>query len=417
MSADCDLVLSKVYICARMKILILSKKFPYPLREGEPIAITYLSRSLVQQGCEVSILVMNTSKHYFDPKELPDSYNHFKEIFAVPVDNHITLTGALRSFISGQSYILDRFKSEAFEEKLIDVLRQGNYDVVQIETPYLSHYVSTIRSNSNAVISMRAHNVEHKIWERVADMSKNPIKKWYLKNQNRQLKKFEIAKLNEYDVMLAITKKDKDSFLDLGFSHLSVAAPVGIDLSEYTAKEKSGETSLAFIGALDWMPNQDGLVWFLEKVWPAIVKEKPLTKFHIAGKNTPDWLRKYANEKVIFHGEVPDAKEFINSHSILIAPLFSGSGIKIKVLEGMALERVVVTTEIGVEGISALNGKEILIGKTADDFISNIMGIIEHKEKISSIGKAARQFIKKEFDNLEIADRVISVCKKAMTKK
>jgi len=398
-----------------MKILILSKKFPYPLREGEPIAITYLSRSLAKLGCEVSILVMNTAKHFFDPEQLPPSYNHFKDIFTVPVDNRITAQGAVRSLVSGSSYILDRFVSTEFELKLKEVLQNENYDVVQIETPYLSHYIPTVKKYSNAQISMRAHNVEHRIWEKVASMSKNPLKKWYLKNQNKQLREFEIAQLNNYDVLLAITEKDLKAFKKLGFKNIGVAAPVGIDLTEYEVLEKNNKPSLAFIGALDWMPNQDGLVWFIEKVWPALEKNKPELEFHIAGKNTPDWLRKYSSKKIIFHGEVPSAKSFISSHPIFIAPLFSGSGIKIKVLEGMALERVVVTTEIGVEGIPAKHESEIFICQNESDFIRHINFCVKNISPIKSIGKNARQFIQKEFDNMEIAERVFNAYQKSLS--
>ncbi|MBI5915632.1 MAG: glycosyl transferase family 1, partial [Bacteroidetes bacterium] len=151
-----------------MKILLLTKKFPYPLREGEPIAITNLACSLAAKGCEVTLLVMNTTKHYFDPAALPAAENHYHAIHSVMVDNRITFFGALKSWLTGQSYILDRFRSAAFGEKLAQLLRQNRYDVVQLETAYLAHYLPVVRANSTAIVSMRAHNVEHEIWERVA---------------------------------------------------------------------------------------------------------------------------------------------------------------------------------------------------------------------------------------------------------
>lgn len=390
-----------------MKILILSKKFPYPLREGEPIATTYLSRSLKQQGCEMYLLVMNTTKHYFDPKDLPASYNHFKAIHSVTVDNRITLKGAMLSFLRGQSYILSRFNSDEFEAKLVQVLQNEAFDIIQIETPYLAQYISTVRKHSNAKVAMRAHNVEHEIWERVASKTKNPLRRWYLRNQNKQLKKFELAKLAEYDILVAITERDLNVFRKLGYGAAEVVAPVGIDLKSYRpAPIKDGQFSLSFIGALDWMPNQDGLVWFLENVWPEVSQRYSELTFHIAGKNTPDWLRKRAAKNVIFHGEVPDAKSFLNEHSMLVAPLFSGSGIKIKVLEGMALCRAVLTTEIGAEGIPAKHRREFFRNENAADFVSNISYCIENEEVVESIGIAARKFIGENFDNLEIAERV-----------
>ncbi len=401
-----------------MKILILCKKFPYPLKEGEPIAITYLSKSLVEVGCEVSLLVLNTSKHYFDPKKFPATHNHYQQIFSVPVDNHISLAGALKSWAKRQSYILDRFYSREYERKLIEILQAGNYDAIQLETVYMAHYIPAIRKHSEAIISMRSHNVEHEIWERVADNTANPIKRWYLKNQNKQLKKFELQILNTFDLLIAITQRDLDVFEKLGYRNQSVVAPVGIDLDEYVPDFQCFEKypNLAFIGALDWMPNQDGIIWFLEKVWPTLAKRFPKVEFHIAGKNTPDWLMKKAQERVVFHGEVPDAKVFINQFPLFIAPLFSGSGIKIKVLEGMALGRVVFTTPIGVEGIPAKDGEHLFIAQSPDDFIDKISQSIENKAAMMKMGMSAREFIRTGFDNLEIADRVLSAYRSRIKK-
>jgi polysaccharide biosynthesis protein PslH len=397
-----------------MKILLVTKKFPYPLKEGEPIAINYLAKSLVSLGCELDLLVLNTSKHYFDPMDLPSSENFFKEIHSVRVHNHITFSGALRSLLWGESYILDRFKSKAFADKLAELLRNKNYDVVQMETIYLAHYIEVVRKESNALLSLRAHNVEHEIWERVAATTPIFLKKWYLKNQNKHLQNFEISHLNHFDVLLAITSRDLDAFQQLGFRHTGVVAPVGLNLSEYPFdnQQVASANSACFIGALDWMPNQHGLIWFLDNVWPKMAKRFPAAQFHVAGKNTPDWLRTKANGLATVHGEVEDAKAFIREYGVLVAPLFSGSGIKIKVLEGMALGRVVVTTTIGAEGIAAIHGQHLLIADNVSDFEKQLAWCFEHPLQSAEIGLAARELIRQQFDLLEIGKKVFDAYQK-----
>jgi glycosyltransferase involved in cell wall biosynthesis len=394
-----------------MKILLITKKFPYPLTEGEPIAINYLAKSLVLLGAEVDLLVMNTSKHFFDPENFPKHLNFFREIHAVSVQNQITLYGAIKSLLTGNSYILDRFKSTEFSNKIAELLNSTNYDVVQMETIYLAHYINVVRANSSATFSLRPHNVEHRIWERVAAISHNPIKKWYLRNQNKHLREFELDAINQFDLLIAITQPDMDAFRSFGFNKEGIIAPVGINLAEYPENEMGAESSkrLCFIGALDWMPNQQGLVWFIEKVWQKLSGVHKCVQFHIAGKNTPDWIRQKAGQLAIVHGEVPDAKAFIQQHGVLVAPLFSGSGIKIKVLEGMALGRVVVTTDIGVEGIPAVNGQHLLIANSAEDFERLLKWCFENPGKAAEIGKQARVFIQQSFDLLEIGKKVFDV--------
>ena len=401
-----------------MKILLVAKKFPYPLKEGEPIAINYLARSLSAMGCEVDLLVLNTSKHYFEPENLPPNDNFFNEIHSVRVDNHIRLGSALRSLLSGKSYILDRFKSSALEGKLEELLHSKRYDVVQLETIYLAHCLPVIRKQPNLVASLRAHNVEHEIWERVASTTTNLLKKWYLKNQNRHLRSFEIEHLNQFDMLLAITARDLDAFRALGYRNKGVVVPVGINLVDYPVdhQQVSDTNSFCFIGALDWMPNQHGVVWFLEKVWKKMRKKHPEASFHIAGKNTPAWLRTKAGKLASVHGEVPDAKDFIRRHPVLVAPLFSGSGIKVKVLEGMALGRVVITTSIGAEGIPAEAGRHLLIADTAADFEKHLIWCLKNPAHMQEIGVEAREFIRQNFDNMEIVGRVVAAYEKMINR-
>ncbi|MBI1227859.1 MAG: glycosyltransferase [Bacteroidetes bacterium] len=391
-----------------MKILLITKKFPYPLKEGEPIAINYLARSLAHLGCTIDLLVLNTSKHFFNLKDFPVSENFFNEIHTVEVDNSIHFLGALRSLLAGHSYILDRFKSLDFEEKLENLLRNKRYDVVQLETIYLAHYMKVLRRQPGLVAVLRSHNVEHEIWERVAANTKNMVKKWYLRNQNRHLRNFEIEHLNQFDVLVAITSRDLEVFRGLGFHYEAVVAPVGINLMEYPIDDESViyPNGFCFIGALDWMPNQHGVVWFLEKVWKRITVQHPNAAFHIAGKNTPAWLHKKSSNSVSVHGEIPNAKEFIAQFPVMVAPLFSGSGIKIKVLEGMALGRVVITTSIGAEGIPAEPGRHLLIADTASEFEKHMNWCMNNPVESKKIGLLAREFIHDHFANLVIASRV-----------
>ena len=390
------------------------------MKEGEPIAISYLSRALQAKGCELDLLVLNTSKHFYDPAGLPQSHNFFQNIWSVKVDNRITWNGALTSLVKGESYILSRFNSEAYAEKLKEILTAKAYDVVQLETVYMAHYIPVIRANSKAIIALRAHNVEHEIWQRYAETTSSFLKKWYLKYQNKSLREFEIARLQDYDLMMAITERDLNVFKKLGYRKDAVVAPVGIDLEEYEPDSqcfKEKVMTLAFIGALDWMPNQSGVVWFLDNVWPTVSAKYPEVEFHIAGKNTPDWLSRRAAGNVIVHGEVEDAKKFINCHPILIAPLFSGSGIKIKVLEGMALSRVVITTPVGAEGIPARSQEQLFVAKTADQFIQQIEFCLKNPLVLWEIGRKARQFIHVNFDNLTIGGKVYRAFEKRIAKR
>ncbi len=413
-----------------MKILQLCKKFPYPLKDGEVIAVNTLAKSLKELGAEVTLLTMNTSKHRVDVTTLPESFTTiFKAIHHVNVYNHITAIGAFKNLFEKESYHVTRFISNNYELKLIEILKNETFDVIQLETVFLTPYIPIIRQYSDAVISLRAHNVEHEIWKRVAEVTQLAPKKWYLNFLNRKLRRFELENMALCDVLLPITERDLRIFRLLGYKGPALVTPVGLNSRDYRANWQifNKKPSIGFIGALDWMPNQEGLKWFLENVWNEYSQPDPTAKnslkkrwnslrLHIAGRNAPSWLKNLKVPNVQFIGEVDDAQRFMNDHSIAIVPLFSGSGIRVKILEAMMLGRVVLTTSMGLEGINARDSEEVLIANTAYEFAEKLDSCLKNPSKLRGIGERARAFALIHFDNLEIASKVMNTYETLLNK-
>ena len=401
-----------------MRLLQLCKKFPYPLKDGESIAVMNLSRALHELGCEVSLLAMNTSKHFCDVSSVNGSFKHFKQAYYTELDNTLNIKDAFFNLFSRESYHISRFVCPDFTKQLVKMLKENTFDIIQLETLYMAPYIPIIRKYSKAMIAMRAHNVEHEIWARVAQNTKPLFKKLYLKYLTNKLRKYEIKQLNNYDLMIAISQKDLDTFRRLGYKNKGLVTPIGLDTASYKADNRSykKEISLSFIGSLDWMPNLEGLKWFLDNVWDSLLAKYPNLKLHVAGRNTPATLinAKYKNVKV--YGEVNDAKKFINGHSIMIVPLLSGSGMRAKILEGMALGKVVLTTALGLEGINAAHKNQVLVADTADEFIKALDYCYRSNGSLSKLGKNAQKLVYDEYDNIETAKNLIAEYKNFVKK-
>ncbi len=393
-----------------MRILQLCKKFPYPIKDGEVIAITNLAKAYKKLGAEVHLLCINTPKHFFNKENLPESFDFYKTIQSVSVDTSLKPHRAFLNLFSAKSYHIDRFVDEKFSDKIKETLEKVNPEIVQLETLFLAPYVDLIRRHSSAKVVMRAHNVEHEIWSRITQNTPSFLKKKYLAYLTGKLKRFEVEKLNGYDLLVPITKRDLHTFQQLGFSGNHQVIPIGINHQEYQPAPLPADQSLSvsFIGSLDWIPNLEGMDWFVKKVWPAVRTEFPDLTLHLAGRNTPEHLQKLVSQNIIVHGEVPDAREFINQHPVMIVPLLSGSGMRVKILEGMALGRVVITTRIGLEGIEASHQKEVLIADTAEEWFECLAFCQKNKQTLFRIGQAARSLIRKDYDNLEIGQRLLS---------
>jgi glycosyltransferase involved in cell wall biosynthesis len=178
-------------------------------------------------------------------------------------------------------------------------------------------------------------------------------------------------------------------------------------MSEYSLTQLPEEESIFFIGALDWLPNQEGLNWFLQKVFGLLLRDRPGLKFHVAGRNAPrDYERKLRHSNIIYHGEVENAREFIQSHQIMVAPLLTGSGIRIKILEGMALGRPVLTTPAGIEGIPAVNEQHVMVEDDPELFAGQLQKLLSEREDALTIVKEARRFIEGHFDTFELTRRL-----------
>lgn len=383
-----------------MKILQLCKKFPFPLKDGESIAVTYLSNALHQLGCEISLLSMNTSKHYVDITQLPADFNHYKEIHVTALDNSIRAIDAFKNLFSSESYHVSRFVCPDFKNKLIELLQKTDYDVVQLETLYLAPYIDVIKEHSKALITMRAHNVEFEIWERISANTKFLPKKWYLQYLTNKLKRYELNHLNKYDYLVAVSERDLRRFKSLGYKNGAMSSPIGLDLKNYQkALTQNVSNDLCFIGALDWIPNMEGLMWFIDHVWPELSAMYPDLKLHVAGRNTPETLKALQIKNIIIHGEVPDAVDFVNQYSMMIVPLLSGSGMRVKILEGMALSKVVITTTLGKEGIHAEDGTHILEANNPSEFIYQISSVLKGDRNKVAIGAAAKKFVEDYYDH------------------
>ncbi len=399
-----------------MKILQLTNKIPYPPKDGGAIATLNLSRGLAELGHEITILGMNTSKHYINindiPKELKDSIR-FTEVL---VDTGLSIIAALRNLLfSDKPYNAERFFNQDYKEKLIRMLQEHSYDIIQLEGLYLAYYIDTIRKYSNAIISLRAHNIEHEIWERNTMQEKSLLKRIYLRILARRIRKFEVTVLNQYDLLIPITERDAAQFTLLGNNKPYRVIPVGYDTSRLQPQPgKINFPTVFFIGTLDWFPNQEGLVWFIEKVWPRVLSNHPRLTFYVAGRNAPEWmvstLKKAPNVK--FLGEIDDAHAYINENALMIAPLFSGSGMRVKIIEGMALGKTIVTTTIGAEGIGVTPGENIMIEDGEEEFAKRMDELLNDRALFDAIGRNAVRFVMQNYDNHRISVSLAEFYKK-----
>jgi len=382
-----------------MKILLLCNKSPWPPKDGGAAATWNIIMGLSTQNVSLTVLALNTSKHFVKAGEIPDALSESIDYKLISIETKINLFKlSLNLLFSRKPYNLERFYSDKYISELKKILKNG-FDIIQIEGLSMYHYLLTIRQNSSATVVFRSHNVENIIWSCLADEEKNWFKRLYFRILAARIKKLEKKIINEFDALVAISNSDLAWFKAEGLFRPAIITSPGYkpeDLEEYTDVP---ENKVCYIGALDWLPNIHGLNWFIEQVWPLVIDKIPIAEFCVAGRNASEkTISVIRGCNIIFSGEVESSSLFIKDKTIMVVPLFSGSGIRMKIIEGMCHGKCIVATPVAAEGLDYEDKKDIFIESGAAAFASRIVKLLNNSGLRREIGKNAIKNVRKNYN-------------------
>lgn len=364
-----------------------------------------VTRGLLEAGHKMKLLTIVTHKHPFDPNVFPQGYVERTGIEGVFVDTKINLVDAFSALVTSDSYNISRFFSPDFDMLLARYLRRNKVDIIHLESVFMTPYIKTCRRFSKAPIVLRSHNLEYMIWERVALGTRNRAKRSYLKYLSGKLKDYELSVLPRIDGILAISGDDRDKYLELGYEGAINLLPFGIDLERYPRNQTAPKKSVFHLGSMDWLPNLEGMLWFLEEVWPLVRAQEPDAEMFLAGRKMPTDLPGTDQPGICVVGEVDDATDFMHEHKVMVVPIHSAGGIRIKIIEGMALEKRIVSTRIGAEGIEFSDKHNIRIADTPEAFAQAVVEELNSED--NRMGENARELIEDLYDNRGITQRLV----------
>ncbi|MCC8411158.1 glycosyltransferase family 4 protein [Mucilaginibacter sp. UR6-1] len=391
-----------------MKILILTHRALFPQNGGYPIVVYNTIKGLLALGHTVTLISLDekqvTDRHY-EADNILDSitYRHCS------VNTDIGFFKAFISLFTAAVPFIDKYFDERADKVLADELRNNNYDIVQFEGLFVTPYLNTVKKHSKAKILYRAHNIEHQVWQRIAQRKADPFKKIYLLLLAKRIKAFEINQLSRFDGIIAFTDQDKNAMIGYGTKAPVEILPISIELNKYQpCTEKTEFPSLFFLGSLGWMPNLEGIEWFIDNFHADLTEGDLRVRFYLAGNDIPETFDDYeVPGKIYIQGEVDDALEFVNSKAIMIVPLLSGGGMRVKIVEGMAMQKCIISTSLGAEGIDYTHGQNIIIANTRTEFFNAIKRCIADEHYCRRIGENARQLVEERHNVTAVTTRLI----------
>lgn len=384
---------------------------PNPPRDGGAQVMHFTTLGLLANNVEVKTLAINPTRNFIDVNVLSEKYKNDCGFEFVKVDTTIKLFSLFSNLFRNESYFIERFISKDFDDKLQAILTSQSFDIIQLEHLYLCKYISTIRKYSLAKIILRPQNIEYVIWERFIKNIKNPIKKFVLKININRLKKYEQSVNKELDGIIALTKEDAEIFSSFSDKTPVIVVPMGYDyekLKNYNFNKQYERSPIVYhLGAMDWLPNTEAIEWFFQKVFPILEEKKSKINISVAGKKMPSWVFKYQSDLINIESEILTPLEYQSNKSILIVPLWSGSGIRAKIIEGLALGKTIISTSIGAQGIEYENGKNMIIADTPEDFANQIINCVNSTELCKEIGKNAKLLSLKNYHFESTAKKMI----------
>jgi glycosyltransferase involved in cell wall biosynthesis len=371
-----------------------------------------MSCGLLNNGVDLTLLCINTKKHFKADNEVDSEFKQKSHYASVYQDTDVTPLGAILNLFSPQSYFVSRFYFKDLEQKIISLLKENDFDVIQLESIFLGNYIPVIRKYSKAKIIVRTHNAEHLIWERMLAQETGFFKRNYLTLQTKRLKKFEWAVLQGVDAIVPITEVDKNYFKKWGIHKPYHVSPTGIQLQQYQVNHgQELPFSVFHFGSMDWLPNEEAVWWFVNNVWDKILAKIPQAKFYVIGRGMSSKMLSLHKPNVVIVGKIEHAKKVYHQYSVMIVPLLSGSGMRIKMIEGMAYGKAIVSTTIGAEGIAVSNNINCMIADNPDAFAEAVIKVLTDGAIRQSIQKQARLFIEQHFENNFLVSKLVDFYK------
>jgi glycosyltransferase involved in cell wall biosynthesis len=279
-----------------------------------------------------------------------------------------------------------------------------SFDIVHLD--HLDAAVYLQDCIPRGVIYLDEHNYETGLLRSTHDKTAQALLRWYLGLQLRKLAHFEQETLQAVDAVGVVSAMDGQRVAAVAPHTDQEVIPNGVDLAFFDILRQPRPYRVVAVGSLDWLPNVEGLHWFLDEVWPSVMKVRPDATFHIVGRNPHRSLLRRASSRVSVAGSVSDIREHVRDGSVFVVPLQAGGGTRLRVLEAMAMRIPVVSTSVGVEGIECTHGRHVLIADTPENFTHQLINLLDCEKLRESISMEGRHVVERRYSWEAIGGRL-----------
>jgi polysaccharide biosynthesis protein PslH len=396
--SECEGISAPTSPAGHMRILWLSPYFPVPL-SGAGTRVYQLLTALAKSS-EIDLIAVAPSL------DLPDDLKRSvaaacRSVTLVPAVVHSRRHKRflqLRSVVGRRPAQYWMFFSREMQAHIDRALTTHSYDVVVLEHSFMGYYA--LPRHIPTVLDQ--HNVESEILLRSAEREGSLLRRTYNRLEYRRFISDERRICREVDLIQAASGRDRDAMLAWGAMPPSTVIANGVDTDFFRCREDTSDPErpvVVFTGTMSYLPNIQAILYFTDQIWPAIVQRVPNARLEVVGQSPPpDVLALARDPRIEVTGFVPDVRPYLSNAGAVIAPLLIGGGTRLKILEAMSMERPIVSTSLGCEGIDVQDGRHLLIADEPGAFADRLVDVLNDPQRYRMLGHAGRQLVEESYD-------------------
>jgi glycosyltransferase involved in cell wall biosynthesis len=376
----------------RLKVLVVSTQFPSPPRSGFEMRVHHLVRELSRRH-DVTLL------SYARPDQRAAVAALRAQLPVEVVERsarsvRVKRLQQLASVASRRPFACRAVHSEAMQHAVDALCAREDFDVIQLESSLLC-WLELPRS---ARVVLDEHNIEYEVFARMHDGERSVARRLFNRREDHRFRRFEQESWTRVDACVLTTAREEHIVWGRAPRTPTVVAANGVDLSFFQPPGTEPEPdTLVFNGILDYRPNLDAALHLVDEVWPRIVDRHPSARLEIVGRGGPAELRRLRRPGVALTGEVPDIRPHLARAAVVGVPIRMGGGTRLKVVEGLAMGKAMVSTSLGCEGVSVRDGEHLLIGDGAEAFATRVCELFEDGRRARRLGAAGRALMEREY--------------------
>ena len=245
----------------------------------------------------------------------------------------------------------------------------------------------------------------------MSEKVRSPLRKWFYRHECRKMHRNEIDDLSSYDVIFSTSESDRQTFQKDIPDVPNYVIPNGVDTSYFrpSPSYRTNPNAMVFTGMMGYVPNNDGMLYFLDEIFPRVQMQIPDAKIYIVGSHPSEELKQRTTDNIIITGFVDDVRPFVWRSNLFVVPLRMGSGTRLKVVEALAMKKPVVSTSVGCEGIDVEHGKSVLMADDPEAFAENVVRLMQDEELREELTHHGYALVRNKYDWTVIGDKMLEV--------